>query len=94
MQVRLENIHVREIQQGNEKETLALIWAIILRYQSEYIDISYLVSFCLYNRWMIFSLPEGYTRKIWLMIPILCSSSYSPVHYYTKVQILYIHSCV
>ena len=35
MQVRLENIHANEIHQGNEKETLALIWAIILRYQSE-----------------------------------------------------------
>lgn len=35
MQVRLENIHPYDIQQGKEKETLALIWAIILRYQSE-----------------------------------------------------------
>ena len=61
MQVRLENIHVREIQQGNEKETLALIWAIILRYQSEYIDISYLVSFCLY-KWGL-TVPWGLYKR-------------------------------
>ena len=35
VQVRLENIHASEIQEGNEKQTLALIWAIILGYQSE-----------------------------------------------------------
>ena len=61
MQVRLENIHANEIQQGNEKETLALIWAIILRYQSEYIDISYLVSFCLY-KWGL-AVPWGLYKR-------------------------------
>jgi len=34
-QVRLENIRPSDIVEGREKETLALIWAIILHYQSE-----------------------------------------------------------
>jgi len=34
-QVRLENIRPNDIEEGREKETLALIWAIILHYQSE-----------------------------------------------------------
>jgi len=34
-QVRLENIRRNDIEEGREKETLALIWAIILHYQSE-----------------------------------------------------------
>jgi len=34
-QVRLENIRPSDIEEGREKETLALIWAIILHYQSE-----------------------------------------------------------
>ena len=35
VQVRLENIRPSDIEEGKEKETLALIWAIILHYQSE-----------------------------------------------------------